>query len=67
MIKLTRINEKEIIINIDIIESIEEVPHTVISTVQHNKYVVKESADEIINKVIEFKQKITCKDSMRGS
>ena len=58
MISLTKINDKEIIINADLIEYIEEVPHTVITTMTKNKFIVKESAKEIIEKVIIYKSKI---------
>ncbi len=62
MIKLTRMDRREIIINSDIIESVEQVPHTVIKTVHGNKYVVCESAEDIVSKVIEYKQKIAFKN-----
>lgn len=62
MIKLTRINEHEIVLNCEIIEYVEEVPHTVIKTIHGSTYVVKESAEEIIRKVIEFKRKVSTAD-----
>ena len=66
MIKLTRINDKQIVINSDIIEFVEEVPHTIICTVHNNKYVVKEKADEIIEKVIEYKSRIAAGVCVKG-
>lgn len=58
MIKLTGMNNKELIINCELIEKIEEVPETVITINNGNKYLVLESSDEIIEKVIEFKRRI---------
>ncbi|MBN2853872.1 MAG: flagellar FlbD family protein [Clostridia bacterium] len=58
MIILTQINDKEIVINSDLIECIEETPHTVITTVTKNKFIVKESAKDIIDKVIMYKATI---------
>ena len=58
MIKVTRLNEKEFVINTDIIEFIESTPDTVITTTTGKKVIVKEDVDEVINKVIEFKRKI---------
>lgn len=58
MIKLTGLNHKEVIINSSIIEKIEEVPETVITLLNGNKYLVEESVDEVIDKIIEFKKRI---------
>ncbi|AGK97766.1 flagellar FlbD family protein [Clostridium pasteurianum] len=58
MIKLTGMNHKEIVINSDNIEKIEEVPETVITLMNGNKYLVEETADEVIDKIILFKKRI---------
>ena len=58
MINLTRLNGSMYILNCDLIETVEATPDTVISTNGANKYVCKESVDEVIAKVIEFKGKI---------
>ena len=58
LIKLTGLNHKEVIINSSIIEKIEEVPETVITLLNGNKYLVEESVDEVIDKIIEFKKRI---------
>ena len=57
MIKVKRLNEKEFVINSDLIEFIEETPDTVITLTTGRKVVVKESVDDIIEKVIDFKTK----------
>lgn len=58
MIRVTRLNNKEFVINTDIIEFVESTPDTVITTTTGKKVIVKEELDEVINKVIEFKRKI---------
>lgn len=58
MIKLTGMNHKEIIINSDNIEKIEEVPETIITLINGNKYIVEEDTDEIIDKIVLFKKRI---------
>lgn len=55
MIKVTRLNGKEFVINSDLIEFVEETPDTVITLTNGVKVVVKESIDEIIDKVEIFK------------
>ena len=57
MIKVMRLNSKDLIINADLIESIESTPDVVISLTTGNKIVVRNSIDEIINKVIDYKAK----------
>ncbi len=58
MIKLTKLNMQEFVINSDLIETIEHTPDTVISMTTGNKYVVKEAQEDIISKIIEYKRKI---------
>jgi len=58
MIKLTRLNGSVYVLNCELIEMIEETPDTIISTIDGKKYVCRESADQVIEKVIEFKGKI---------
>lgn len=59
MIKLTRLNGKEFVLNIDLIEFIESTPDTVISTTTGKKVVVMESVDEIIQKIVEFRRRLS--------
>jgi len=59
MIRLTRINHVSLILNADLIEHVETTPDTVISLVNGQKFVVLESTDDVIRKVIEFRQEIS--------
>ncbi|MDP4177056.1 MAG: flagellar FlbD family protein [Bacillota bacterium] len=61
MIRLTGINNKEFILNSDQIEKLEEVPESVITMVNGNKYIVNDSLDEIVNKIIEYKRRLFLK------
>lgn len=58
MIKLTGLNGKEFILNAETIEKIEIVPETLITLVNGKKYLVLESNEEVIRKVLEYKKKI---------
>lgn len=58
MIELTRLNGKTFVINSDLIETVEETPDTVVTLTVGSKYVVQESKEDIINKVIEFRRRI---------
>ena len=56
MINLTRINRVPLVLNSDLIEYIEKTPDTVVSLTNGLKLLVLESPDEIVDRVIEFRQ-----------
>ncbi len=58
MIKLKRLNRTDVIINAELIELVEETPDTIITLTNGHKIIVLNSTEEIINLVIEYKQKI---------
>ena len=58
MIQLTRINHASLVLNSDLIEHIEVTPDTVISMTTGQKFMVRETADEVIQRVIAFRQAI---------
>lgn len=58
MIKLTGLNNKELVINCDQIEKIEAVPETVITLINGNKYLVQEDIDEVIDLTVSYKKRI---------
>ena len=55
MIKVTRINESKLVINAEMIEFVEAIPDTIISLTTGRKIMVKESVDEVIDKIVEYK------------
>ncbi|MCL2164285.1 MAG: flagellar FlbD family protein [Oscillospiraceae bacterium] len=58
MIKLTRLNGKEFYFNSEIIETLDVTPDTVITTVQSKKFIVKESIEDIVDRIIEFRGRV---------
>jgi flagellar protein FlbD len=56
MIKITRLNHTPLIVNSDLIEHIEVTPDTVITLTSGQKYMVLETTEEIIERVISFRQ-----------
>lgn len=59
MIRLTRINHVPLVLNSDLIEHVETTPDTVISMINGQKFVVLESTDDVIRKVVEFRRDIS--------
>lgn len=58
MIKVKRLNDKEFVVNSDLILYIEETPDTVISLTTGQKIIVSDSVDDVIEKIVEYKSKI---------
>lgn len=58
MITLTKLNGANFSLNAELIESIETTPDTVITTQTGKKYVVQESEEMVIQKVITYKRLI---------
>ena len=58
MIKVKRLNGKELVINCELIESFEATPDTVITLTNGKKIVVKEGVDTLIDLTIQYKGKI---------
>lgn len=58
LIRVTRLNGEEFYINPDLIQYIEKTPDTVITLTNDRKVVVREEIEEIIERIIAFKQRI---------
>jgi flagellar protein FlbD len=58
MIDLRLINGTHIVLNSDLIEFIEATPDTVISLSTGKKLMVKESVEEVIEKIVRFRRRI---------
>ena len=58
MIQVTRLNHLPIVLNSDLIEHIEVTPDTVITLTNGQKFMVLESAEELIERVVAFRQSI---------
>ena len=56
MIKLRRLNLEPFMVNADMIESVDESPDTVITMLSGRKFVVAESAEEIRDRVIDYRR-----------
>jgi flagellar protein FlbD len=57
MIKVTRINDSVLVVNADLIEFVEAIPDTIVSLTTGKKIMVRETIDEIIERVAAFKRK----------
>lgn len=58
MISVTRLNGSPLTINAELIETVEKTPDTVISLATGNRYLVRETVDEVVAKVVEYRRKV---------
>ncbi len=61
MIKTMRFNGKELVINAELIQFVEETPDTMITLTSREKIMVKDSMEEITSKVIDYQRLIRSK------
>jgi len=57
LIKITDVSGKEKYLNCDLIEKIEVIPDTLLVLFNGKSFIVKESPDEIIDRITEFKKR----------
>jgi flagellar protein FlbD len=67
MIKITRLNRIPLILNSDLIEHIEATPDTVITLTTGQKYMVLETIDEIVERVVRFRQSLLRDEPFRAT
>jgi flagellar protein FlbD len=58
MIKVTRLDGEQLLVNPDLIEFAQVTPDTILSLTTGRKVVVRESLDEVVERVIEFRRRI---------
>lgn len=58
MIHLTRLNHVPLVLNSDLIEHIEATPDTVIALTSGQSFMVLESPDEVLNRIVAFRRLI---------
>jgi flagellar protein FlbD len=58
MIRLTRLNNQSFIVNSDLIKFVEQSPDTLITLTSGEKIVVKENAEQVLQRVISFRRSV---------
>lgn len=61
MIRVTRMNGMELVINGELIEFVEATPDTVLTLTTGKKLVLKDSVQEVVDKVIAYRRAIGMK------
>jgi len=58
MVHLTRLNNQPLVVNSDLIKFVEQAPDTLITLVNGEKFMVRESTEEIVKRTIEFRRAV---------
>jgi flagellar protein FlbD len=58
MIRLTRLNGTELVINAEMIEFVEAIPDTIVTLISGKKIMVSEPVEQLVERIIEYKK--TC-------
>lgn len=58
MIKLEKLNGSLVVVNAELIESVEAAPDTVLNLATGNRFIVKDSVESVIAKVVEYKKQV---------
>lgn len=58
MIEVRKLNDQIVILNSELIEFIESTPDTMISLTTGRKITVKDTVDEVVRKVLEYRRSI---------
>lgn len=58
MIQLTRLNSTRLAVNSDLIKYVEEAPDTVITLLNGEKLVVRETTEQVIERVRDFRRSV---------
>ena len=58
MIFITKLDNKKVVINAELIEMIEQTPETMITTTTGKKVIVKESIEQVVELVKKYKQEL---------
>jgi flagellar protein FlbD len=58
MIQLTRLNNHPLVVNSDLIKFVEQAPDTVITLLNGEKIVVRENAQDVVERVVQFRRSV---------
>ena len=67
MIQLTRLNNQPLMVNSDLIKFVERSPDTVLTLISGEKIVVLEAPNEVLDRVVAFRQTILAGPSLAQS
>lgn len=56
MIEVTQLNNRVVVVNAELIETVEAAPHTILTLTNSRKLMLKDSVPEVVEKVILYRR-----------
>ena len=66
MIKVTRLNDSVLMVNVDRIQSLQAIPETVITFTNNDKIMVKEPLEEVSQRIVEYQRIVNSNSDSRA-
>lgn len=60
MITVTRLNNKPVVVNAELIKFVESTPDTMITLITGEKVIVRETVDQIVERAIAYARRVRC-------
>ena len=64
MIPLTRLNRTPLFVNADLIQHVEATPDTVVTLTSGNNFMVRETPEQIIDRIVRYRRRIMQVDNL---
>ena len=58
MITVTRLDQRVVVLNADLIKMLESTPDTIITLINGDTVVVRDSVDEVVRRVIDYQRQV---------
>ncbi|MFC1614496.1 flagellar FlbD family protein [Gemmatimonadota bacterium] len=59
MIAVTRLNGQQFIVNAELVELVESTPDTIISLTTGKKFMVKETVENVVDRIIQYRRQVS--------
>ncbi|MGD2107917.1 MAG: flagellar FlbD family protein [Phycisphaerae bacterium] len=58
MITVTRLDERVVVLNADLIKMLESTPDTIITLINGDTVIVRETVDEVVRRVVDYQRQV---------
>lgn len=59
MIAVTRLNGQQFMVNAELVELVESTPDTIVSLTTGKKFMVKETVEEVVARIIQYRRQVS--------
>jgi flagellar protein FlbD len=66
MITVTRLDGAAMLLNADVVEWIEQTPDTLVGLLNGDRFLVRESPEELVRRIVEFKRSVMAAPAVRA-